>query len=195
MLGQEQGHLHMTAVFLAAADRARDDPLPAGRARRTGHSAGASACSSGSSSGSRPSSSSRRRSCSRSRSRSPTGSSRRRGSGSAPLAAASRPRSASPPSSRRRSSTTRRPASSRQSINTRRSSTATSRTSLLPTQFIWAGGVVPHHVSYHFRGNATEAGAYLGLPTLVIIVLYALGVAPLERSCATCSPRSRPPRS
>ncbi len=45
----------------------------------------------------------------------------------------------------------------------------------LPTQFIWAGGRTFLASSEHFRGNATEAGAYLGIPTLVIIVLYALG--------------------
>ena len=57
--------MHMTAVFLAAADRARGRPLPR-RARSTAAaSPGGSACCSGSSSGSRP------RCCSRRRSRSP----------------------------------------------------------------------------------------------------------------------------
>jgi hypothetical protein len=45
---------------------------------------------------------------------------------------------------------------------------------LLPTQFVWAGGSTFLSTSEHFRGNNAEAGAYLGIPTLLIIVLYAL---------------------
>ena len=46
---------------------------------------------------------------------------------------------------------------------------------LLPTQFVWAGGHAFLSTSEHFRGNNAEAGAYLGIPTLVIIVWYAFG--------------------
>jgi hypothetical protein len=46
---------------------------------------------------------------------------------------------------------------------------------LLPTRVVWAGGSAFAHISRHFRGNDAEAGAYLGLPTLVIVVWFALG--------------------
>jgi hypothetical protein len=47
---------------------------------------------------------------------------------------------------------------------------------LLPTQFIWIGGQWFLSTSVHFKGNDSEAGAYLGIPTLVIVVWYALSV-------------------
>ncbi len=46
---------------------------------------------------------------------------------------------------------------------------------LLPTHFIWAGGQWFFSTSAQFRGNDSEAGAYLGIPTLVILAWYALG--------------------
>jgi hypothetical protein len=53
---------------------------------------------------------------------------------------------------------------------------------LLPTHLVWAGGAALAGVSRHFRGNDAEEGAYLGIPTLVIVVWFALGV---RRSAAT----------
>jgi hypothetical protein len=53
---------------------------------------------------------------------------------------------------------------------------------LLPTHFVWAGGSAFAHISQHFRGGDAEAGAYLGIPTLAILVWYALGI---RRSAAT----------
>ncbi len=47
---------------------------------------------------------------------------------------------------------------------------------LLPTHFIWFGGSWFTSISYHFRGDDAEAGAYLGLPTLAIVLWYATGV-------------------
>jgi len=45
----------------------------------------------------------------------------------------------------------------------------------LPTHLTWAGGAALDSISKHFRGNDAEAGAYLGIPTLVIVAWYALG--------------------
>ncbi len=47
---------------------------------------------------------------------------------------------------------------------------------LLPTHLIWFGGSWFASISDHFRGSDSEAGAYLGLPTLAIIVWYSTGV-------------------
>ncbi len=47
---------------------------------------------------------------------------------------------------------------------------------LIPTHFIWAGGSSFIGISYHFRGGPSEAGAYLGIPTLVIVAWYATGL-------------------
>jgi hypothetical protein len=47
---------------------------------------------------------------------------------------------------------------------------------LLPTHLTWFGGSWFTSISRHFRGDDAEAGAYLGLPTLAIIVWYATGV-------------------
>ncbi len=47
---------------------------------------------------------------------------------------------------------------------------------LIPTHLIWFGGSWFTSISYHFRGGAAEAGAYLGLPTVAIILWYAAGV-------------------
>jgi hypothetical protein len=44
---------------------------------------------------------------------------------------------------------------------------------LLPTQFVWAGGQSFLSTSARFSGDTTEAGAYLGIPTLVIVLWYA----------------------
>ena len=164
----------------AAADRARDDPLPRRASSADGASAGASACSSGSSSGSRPRSSSRRRSRSRSRSRSPTR--------SCPATRARIRRLWRPLARRRRPRrrhrrpaprTTSSPASSRGRSTTPSAFDGDLLNFALPTQFIWAGGRTFLATSQHFRGDATEAGAYLGIPTLVIIVLVRARRTPL----------------
>jgi hypothetical protein len=47
---------------------------------------------------------------------------------------------------------------------------------LVPTQFIWAGGHAFLYLSEHFRGNNSEQGAYVGIPVLVIVVWYAFSV-------------------
>ncbi len=46
---------------------------------------------------------------------------------------------------------------------------------LIPTHFIWIGGQWLFSISQHFRGNDAEAGSYLGIPTLVIVVWFAFG--------------------
>jgi hypothetical protein len=46
---------------------------------------------------------------------------------------------------------------------------------LLPTHFTWVGGSTFEHISRSFRGNDSEQGSYLGIPTLVIIGWFALG--------------------
>ena len=46
---------------------------------------------------------------------------------------------------------------------------------LIPTHFIWIGGQWLFSISQHFRGNDSEAGSYLGIPTLVIVVWFAFG--------------------
>ena len=46
---------------------------------------------------------------------------------------------------------------------------------VLPTHFVWAGGSALASISSHFRGNDAEAGAYLGIPTLVIVAWFGLG--------------------
>ncbi|HEX4519785.1 MAG TPA: hypothetical protein VH063_09420 [Gaiellaceae bacterium] len=46
---------------------------------------------------------------------------------------------------------------------------------LLPTHLVWFGGSWFTSLSYHFRGGDAEAGAYLGLPTLAIVAWYAVG--------------------
>ena len=51
---------------------------------------------------------------------------------------------------------------------------------LIPTHLIWFGGSWFTSVSYHFRGDDAEAGAYLGLPTVAIILWYAAGVRRLR---------------
>ncbi len=43
---------------------------------------------------------------------------------------------------------------------------------VLPTKFVWAGGSTFEHISNNFRGGVAESGAYLGIPTLVILVWY-----------------------
>ncbi len=53
---------------------------------------------------------------------------------------------------------------------------------LLPTQFIWIGGQWFLKTSEHFRGNNSEEGAYLGIPTLAIVVWYAFSA---RRSAVT----------
>jgi hypothetical protein len=45
---------------------------------------------------------------------------------------------------------------------------------LLPTHLVWAGGSSFAHISSLFAGNDSEQGAYLGIPTLVIIAWFAL---------------------
>jgi dolichyl-phosphate beta-glucosyltransferase len=45
---------------------------------------------------------------------------------------------------------------------------------VVPTKFVWAGGSTFEHVSNGFRGGIAESGAYLGIPTLVILAWYAL---------------------
>jgi hypothetical protein len=45
---------------------------------------------------------------------------------------------------------------------------------VLPTHFVWAGGAAFAHISSVFAGNDSEQGAYLGIPTLVIIAWFAL---------------------
>jgi hypothetical protein len=47
---------------------------------------------------------------------------------------------------------------------------------VVPTKFVWAGGSAFAHTSNDFRGGIAEAGAYLGIPTLIILVWYALSV-------------------
>ena len=59
---------------------------------------------------------------------------------------------------------------------------------VLPTHFTWAGGAAFAHISQHFRGNDAEAGAYLGIPTLVIVAWFALGA---RRSAAAALPARR----
>ena len=44
---------------------------------------------------------------------------------------------------------------------------------VVPEKFVWAGGHWFLSTSQAFRGGSTEAGAYLGIPTLVIIAWYA----------------------
>jgi hypothetical protein len=53
----------------------------------------------------------------------------------------------------------------------------------VPTHFTWLGGSALYGLSKQFRGNAAEAGAYLGIPTLVIIAWFALGArkSPIAR--------------
>jgi hypothetical protein len=53
---------------------------------------------------------------------------------------------------------------------------------LLPTRFVWAGGQWFLSTSEHFQGNNAEAGAYLGIPTLVIVIWFAFSA---RRSAAT----------
>ena len=57
----------------------------------------------------------------------------------------------------------------------RPSSTPTCLNFLIPTHFIWIGGHWLFSISQHFRGNDSEAGSYLGIPTLVIVVWFAFG--------------------
>jgi hypothetical protein len=45
----------------------------------------------------------------------------------------------------------------------------------VPTHLLWAGGSTFANYSFDFRGNVAENGAYLGIPTLVILVWFALG--------------------
>ena len=45
---------------------------------------------------------------------------------------------------------------------------------VVPTQLTWAGGSTFSSVSHRFAGDLAESGGYLGLPTLAIIVWYAL---------------------
>ena len=45
---------------------------------------------------------------------------------------------------------------------------------LVPTQLIWAGGSALLSHSQGFAGDLVEQGAYLGLPTLVIVVWYGI---------------------
>jgi hypothetical protein len=61
-----------------------------------------------------------------------------------------------------------------QSINTPATYDGDALNFLLPTHFIWLGGQWFFSISQHFRGNDSEAGAYLGIPTLVIVAWYAL---------------------
>ena len=44
---------------------------------------------------------------------------------------------------------------------------------VVPEKFVWAGGHWFLSTSTRFRGGSPEAGAYLGIPTLVIIAWYA----------------------
>jgi hypothetical protein len=53
---------------------------------------------------------------------------------------------------------------------------------LVPTRVTWAGGAALVHLSQQFRGNDAEAGAYVGIPTLAIVVWFALGA---RRSAVT----------
>jgi hypothetical protein len=53
---------------------------------------------------------------------------------------------------------------------------------LVPTRVTWAGGAALAHLSRQFRSNDAEAGAYLGIPTLAIVVWFALGA---RRSAVT----------
>jgi hypothetical protein len=46
---------------------------------------------------------------------------------------------------------------------------------VLPTHLTWAGGSALAHYSFHFRGGVAENGLYLGIPTLVILVWFAFG--------------------
>jgi hypothetical protein len=46
---------------------------------------------------------------------------------------------------------------------------------VVPTNLTWVGGAWLAHLSRHFRGNITEQGAYLGLPTLAIVAWYGAG--------------------
>ena len=43
---------------------------------------------------------------------------------------------------------------------------------VVPIRFIWAGGDLFPDLEAHFRGGQAESGAYLGLPVLVILVLF-----------------------
>jgi hypothetical protein len=45
---------------------------------------------------------------------------------------------------------------------------------VVPTRFVWAGGASLYQISQHFPGGAAEAGSYLGIPTLVIVAWYAV---------------------
>jgi hypothetical protein len=45
---------------------------------------------------------------------------------------------------------------------------------VVPTHFTWIGGPSLAHLSRHFRGDDAEQGAYLGIPTLVIVGWFAL---------------------
>jgi hypothetical protein len=47
---------------------------------------------------------------------------------------------------------------------------------VVPTPLTWVGGSAFADYSTKFRGNIAEAGAYVGIPTLVIVVWFALGV-------------------
>jgi len=44
---------------------------------------------------------------------------------------------------------------------------------VVPTRFVWAGGDLFPGLAAHFRGGQAESGAYLGLPVLLILVLFA----------------------
>jgi len=46
---------------------------------------------------------------------------------------------------------------------------------VVPTHLTWVGGAAFADYSTKFRGNIAEAGAYLGIPTLVILVWFAFG--------------------
>jgi hypothetical protein len=46
----------------------------------------------------------------------------------------------------------------------------------VPTHLTWAGGSAFANYAYKFRGNVAENGFYLGIPTLVILVWFALGL-------------------
>jgi hypothetical protein len=61
------------------------------------------------------------------------------------------------------------------SINPPAAYDADSLNFLIPTHFIWIGGHWLFSISQHFRGNDSEAGSYLGIPTLVIVVWFAFG--------------------
>ena len=189
MLGQSQGHMHMTSVFLLPLIALAVDPLPAGRARRPrlrlaargpvrARGLALDRAAAHRRARARPGARPRLRACCK----------QTRPRILRDVEAAARRdrarRRRSPP----RSSTTPRPASSPTRSTPRPIFDADILNFLLPTHFIWIGGQWLFSISQHFRGNDSEAGSYLGIPTLVIVAWFAFGA---RRSAVAALPARR----